>query len=66
MGLPHALATGQLFTATGTGGRSYVTRDDCARTAAGALLKAKGREILDVTGSEARHPELNSLNSSVH
>lgn len=50
MGLPHALASGQLFTATGTGGRSYVTRDDCARTAAGALLKAKGREIFDVTG----------------
>jgi len=50
MGLPHALATGQLFTATGTGGRSYVTRDDCARTAAGALLKAEGREIFDVTG----------------
>jgi NAD(P)H dehydrogenase (quinone) len=50
MGLPHALASGKLFTATGSGGRSYVTRDDCARTAAGALLKAAGRQILDVTG----------------
>ena len=50
MGLPHALATGKLFTATGSGGRSYVTRDDCARAAAGALVKATGRQILDVTG----------------
>jgi NAD(P)H dehydrogenase (quinone) len=50
MGLPHAIATGKLFTATGSGGRSYVTRDDCARAAAGALLKATGRGIFDVTG----------------
>jgi len=52
MGLPHALATGKLFTATGSGGRSYVTRDDCARAAAGALIKATGRQILDVTGPQ--------------
>lgn len=50
MALPHAIATGQLFTATGTGGRSYVTREDCARTAAAALVKATGRQILDVNG----------------
>jgi len=50
MGLPHAIATGQLFTATGEGGRSYVTRDDCARAAAGALLNGKGQQIFDVTG----------------
>jgi NAD(P)H dehydrogenase (quinone) len=50
MGLPHAIATSKLFTATGSGGRSYVTRDDCARAAAGALVKATGRSIFDVTG----------------
>jgi NAD(P)H dehydrogenase (quinone) len=50
MGLPHAVATGQLFTATGKGGRNYVTREDCARTAAAALLSATGKQILDVNG----------------
>lgn len=50
MGLPHAVATGQLFTATGTGGRNYVTREDCARTAAAALISATGKRILDVNG----------------
>ena len=53
LSLPHAVATGQLFTATGTGGRSYVTREDCARTAAAALASATGRQILDVTGPSA-------------
>ena len=53
MGLPRAVATGQLFTATGTGGRSYVTREDAARTAAAALASDfAGRRILDVTGPE--------------
>jgi NAD(P)H dehydrogenase (quinone) len=51
--LQHAVATGQLFTATGTAGRSYVTREDCARTAAAALGSSSGREILDVTGPSA-------------
>jgi NAD(P)H dehydrogenase (quinone) len=50
LSLQHAAATGQLFTATGTGGRSYVTREDCARTAAAALASATGRQVLDVTG----------------
>src|SRR5688572_2520007 len=50
MGLPHAVATGQLFTATAGIGRNYVTREDCAQTAAAALLKATGRQVLDVTG----------------
>ncbi|SEQ61467.1 NAD(P)H dehydrogenase (quinone) [Devosia sp. YR412] len=45
-----ALASGQLFDATNGGGRNYVTRLDTARTAAGALLSAEGKEILDVTG----------------
>lgn len=50
-GLPHAVATGKLFTAAAKGGRSYVTREDCARTAAAALAGAtSGKTILDVTG----------------
>ncbi|HEY8577217.1 MAG TPA: NAD(P)H-binding protein [Devosia sp.] len=44
------LASGQLFDATNGGGRNYVTRADAARTAAGALLSATGKEIVDVTG----------------
>jgi NAD(P)H dehydrogenase (quinone) len=53
LSLQHAVATGQLLTATGTGGRSYVTREDCARAAAAALASSSGREILDVTGPAA-------------
>lgn len=53
-GLPHAIASGQLFTATGNGGRSYVTREDCARAAVGALLSDfEGHRILDITGPGA-------------
>lgn len=49
--LSRAVETGQLVTATGNGGRNYVTREDCARTAAAALLRADdGRRILDVNG----------------
>jgi len=51
LGLPHAIATGQLFTATGTAGRNYVSREDCARTAAAILASDfSGRQALDVTG----------------
>jgi NAD(P)H dehydrogenase (quinone) len=53
MGLDAARATGQLFDATEGKGRSYVTRLDAARTAAGALLLGEGQEIHDVTGPEA-------------
>jgi NAD(P)H dehydrogenase (quinone) len=50
-GLPHAVQTGQLFTATGKGGRSYVTREDCAAVAAAILASDfSGKQILDVTG----------------
>ena len=48
-----ASQSGQLFSATGGRGRAYVTRQDCARAVAGALLNARGREVLDVTGPEA-------------
>lgn len=53
MGAGQAVASGQLFTATGGQGRSYVTREDCARVDAAALLTATGRQILDVSGPEA-------------
>lgn len=50
VGAGAALASGQLFDATNGAGRNYVTRADAARTAAGALLAATGKEIHDVTG----------------
>jgi NAD(P)H dehydrogenase (quinone) len=45
-----ALKTGKLVSATQSQGRSYVTREDCARTAAAALLNSTGKAIYDVTG----------------
>lgn len=53
MGAGHALAEGVLRTATGGKGRAYVTREDCARADAAALLGAEGRQILEVSGPEA-------------
>jgi len=50
VGAGSALASGQLFDATGGKGRTYVTREDAGRTAAGVLLSAKGKQIIDVTG----------------
>jgi NAD(P)H dehydrogenase (quinone) len=49
----HAIATGQHFHAAAKGRRAYVTRDDCAAAAAGALLTADGRRIFDVSGPQA-------------
>lgn len=48
--LPTAAASGQLISSMGEGARNYVTREDCVRTAVGALLKDEGRHIFDVTG----------------
>lgn len=53
MSVPHAIESGKLFGATLGAGRSYVTRADCARTAAAALLSCEGRSIYDVTGPNA-------------
>ena len=51
MALGNALKSGQLFTATGSGGRNYVTREDCAQAAAGALADGfEGTRILEVSG----------------
>ena len=49
----HALESGELPSATGGRGRAYVSREDCARGIAGALVGAQGSEILDVTGPAA-------------
>ncbi len=53
MGAEHAAQSGKLFAATGGWGRGYVSREDCARAVAGALVGAQGSEVLDVTGPAA-------------
>jgi NAD(P)H dehydrogenase (quinone) len=61
-----ALKTGKLVSATQSEGRSYVTREDCARTAAAVLLNATGKAIFDVTGpASVTHEELASILSRV-
>ena len=50
---PQAIGMGQLIAAAGDGRASYVTRADCARAAAAALMNATGREVLDITGPES-------------
>ena len=48
----QAAASGQLFSAAGEGGAAYVTREDCARCAAAALMAAEtASRTLNVTGS---------------
>jgi len=45
---------GQLFSAVGTGRIAWVTRDDCARAAAAALVAGfDGQRVLNITGPEA-------------
>jgi NAD(P)H dehydrogenase (quinone) len=45
---------GKLFVAAGDGKAAYVTREDCAQAAAGALAADfDGRRALDITGPEA-------------
>ncbi len=58
----YALKTGKLVSATQSQGRSYVSREDCARTAAAALLNATGNAIYDVTGpASITHDEIASI-----
>jgi NAD(P)H dehydrogenase (quinone) len=55
--LERAIGSGVLSNAVGDGRIAYVTREDCAQAAAGALLAAfDGRRILDVTGPEGVSP----------
>lgn len=53
--LAPAVASGKLVDAKGEGAVAWVTREDCAQAAAGALLAAKAgdRIAIDVTGPEA-------------
>jgi NAD(P)H dehydrogenase (quinone) len=51
--LPPALASGHWYTSTAGGKVANPTRLDCARAAAGALLRPAANQTLDVTGPEA-------------
>lgn len=53
MGAGQAIASGALYSATAGVGRAYVSREDCARVDAAALIKGEGRQILDVSGPAA-------------
>ena len=53
MGAGQAVASGALYSATAGAGRAYVSREDCARVDAAALLKGEGRQILDISGPAA-------------
>lgn len=54
-GLAGKVASGKLVDARGDGAAAFVTREDCAQVAAAVTFDAsrRGREILDVTGTEA-------------
>lgn len=53
----NAIASGSLYHAAGNGRRAYVTREDCARAAAGALLTSEGKRIYEVSGPAALSPD---------
>jgi NAD(P)H dehydrogenase (quinone) len=53
MGAGQAVASGALYSATAGAGRAYVSREDCARIDAAALVQGQGRRILDVSGPAA-------------
>src|SRR3989449_817750 len=49
--LPEAMASGRLVAAAGEGGAAFVTREDCARSAAAALLSTDpGNRVLEIAG----------------
>jgi NAD(P)H dehydrogenase (quinone) len=51
MKLPHAIASGKLEALAGNGGVGYVTREDCARAAAAALVAPDGESrTYEITG----------------
>lgn len=53
-GLAHALATGDLAGAAGKGTVGYVSREDCARAAAGALARdVAEKRTYEITGPDA-------------
>ncbi len=65
--IPTAIQMGVLYGTAGAGKVAYVTREDCANAAAGALLSDKHQnKILDVTGPKAyNYEELVGLVSEV-
>ena len=53
-GLPHALASGQWFSAAGDGRIPYLLREDCARAIAAGLARTEAEnKIYTLTGGEA-------------
>lgn len=56
--LPHAVASGRWHVAWGQGRSAHVSREDCARAAAAALLGGpKGKRTIEVAGPEALNAE---------
>lgn len=51
--LPGTIKSGQWYTSAGEGKQAYVTREDCARAAAGALLRPAENKTYTVTGPAA-------------
>lgn len=52
LSLPSALQSGALYTSAGDGRISHVARADCARAAAGALLRPSEDKTYTITGPE--------------
>jgi NAD(P)H dehydrogenase (quinone) len=65
--IPNAIAMGTLYGAAGSGKVAYVTKQDCADAAVGALLSNNyTNTIVDITGPEAiSHFELAKIISEV-
>ena len=62
----QAIGAGALYAAAGDGKAGYVTRADCARAAAAALLSEIGSTLRDITGPEAvGHAEIAAILSQV-
>ncbi|WP_282048125.1 NAD(P)H-binding protein [Sulfitobacter mediterraneus] len=53
MGGGQSIGMGQHFAAAAEGKTGYVTRADCARAAAAALMRETSSNVLDITGPEA-------------
>jgi len=53
MGGGQSIGLGQHFAAAAEGKTGYVTRGDCARAAATALMQETGSSVLDITGPAA-------------
>ena len=49
----QALGSGSFVTGAGDGCCAFISREDCARAAAAALVKGQDRRVYDITGTEA-------------